>query len=295
MTIEAIPEAIEEVQLYTGAFGAEFGHANSALVHTILRTGGSDFNASLDYRTDDFASPGDQFLGTSSFGYRHAVATIGGPLGNKLRYFVAAQHNYLRNRTVSFMEPFRFDNLTEDGLSGRTAGEPLPGPLLYERNYLPHNWLQNNSVQGNFVFAANALSFYFQNQYRFYPLSLNLGLRYERIASDIPVLTNSEFDPILGFINESIAAATSSNHFLPRFGFALPLLEQTLFYGSFGKYIEPFIGFGFSTDPERQTKYELGLRQKLGERAEINGVFFSRTDKLSLAQANSAAKLGVWN
>lgn len=498
MTIEAIPEAIEEVQLYTGAFGAEFGHANSALVHTVLRTGGADFKASLDYRTDNLARPGEQFLGTSSFGYRHAVATLGGPLGNNLRYFAAAQHNYLRNRTISFVEPFRFDNLKDDGLSGRPPGELLPGPIIYERNYLPHNWLQNNAVQGNLVFSTkplsvrltagythdrqprgtdtftqslsnyfnlersrenttktglaglrathslspstfyavnlfysnrsfesadpdfgsdwmnyadgysgdwqsryqgplahstifgfriaprgapnnsyeknkqsnlgvsadftsllnkrwqvkagarfdrwtfrsyavgaiasaltylygvdgktprqfpspevralelarrgninylgydvdgrevdsgnsgprqpNYVSFYLQNQYEFRGVLLNLGGRYERIASKDFAVT--DVDPITGALIES--EAEPSSHFLPRFGFTLPLHEQTLLHGSFGKYIEPFIGFGFSADSERQTKYELGLRQKIGARTELNGVFFSRTDKLPI-------------
>lgn len=152
-TFETIPEAIEEIQLYSGAFGAELGHSNLAPVHTILRSGGENFYAALDYRTDDLAKPGEQFLGTSSFGYRHAVATMGGPLGSHARYFIAAQHNYMRNRTVSFVEPFRFENLQDDGLRGRPRGEPLPDAVAYERNYLPHNWMRNNTVQGNLLFA----------------------------------------------------------------------------------------------------------------------------------------------
>lgn len=158
MTIEAIPEAVEEIQFYSGAFGAEFGNATSAFTHTILRSGEAKFNATFDYRTDDFVKPGEQFLGTSSFGYRHAVATLGGPLGERIRYFIAGQHQYMRNRTPSFVEPFRFDNLTEDGLEGRPAGEPLPDAIVFEKNYLPHNWLQNNAIQGNLVFEAAPLS-----------------------------------------------------------------------------------------------------------------------------------------
>ncbi len=157
-TIEAVPEAIEEIQLYSGAFGAELGNSNLAPVHTILRSGGEKLHATLDYRTDDLAKPGEQFLGTSSFGYRHAVVTIGGPLGAHARYFLAGQHGYMRNRTVSFVEPFRFENLTDDGLEGRPAGEPLPDAIAYERNYLPHNWLQNNTVQGNLLFAKAAFN-----------------------------------------------------------------------------------------------------------------------------------------
>lgn len=158
MTIEAIPEAVEEIQFYSGAFGAEFGNATSAFTHTTLRSGEAKFNTTFDYRTDDFAKPGEQFLGTSSFGYRHAVATLGGPLGERLRYFIAGQHQYMRNRTPSFVAPFRFDNLADDGLEGRPAGELLPDAIFFEKNYLPYNWLQNNAVQGNLVFDAAPLS-----------------------------------------------------------------------------------------------------------------------------------------
>lgn len=165
MTIEAIPEAVEEIQFYSGAFGAEFGNATSAFTHTTLRSGEAKFKATFDYRTDDFAKPGEQFLGTSSFGYRHVVATLGGPLGERLRYFIAGQHQYMRNRTVSFVEPFRFDNLTDDGLEGRPAGEPLPDAIVFEKNYLPHNWLQNNAVQGNLVFDAAPLNLRFTGAY----------------------------------------------------------------------------------------------------------------------------------
>ncbi|MDL1894070.1 hypothetical protein FBQ87_14470, partial [Sphingobacteriales bacterium CHB3] len=57
-----IQEAIEEFQLQAGGYTAEFGGSNSGIVRTTVRTGGSDFKASLDYQTDDFAKPGKQFL-----------------------------------------------------------------------------------------------------------------------------------------------------------------------------------------------------------------------------------------
>jgi hypothetical protein len=169
--VSVIQEAIEEIQMQAGGYTAEFGGANSAVVRTTVRTGGPNFKATVDYRTDDFAHSGEQFLGTSSFGYRNAVITLGGPLTSKLRFFIAGQHNFMRNRNPSFIEPFRFDGLTDDGFEGREVGEPLPngGVVEYKRNHLPKNWKQDNSVQGTLVYdVSSALKLRLTGSYRHY-------------------------------------------------------------------------------------------------------------------------------
>ena len=72
-----IQEAIEELQIQTGGFSADYGGANSAIVNATIRTGGSKLKGTIDYRTDDFAKGGDTFLGTTSRGYHNVVGTIG--------------------------------------------------------------------------------------------------------------------------------------------------------------------------------------------------------------------------
>jgi hypothetical protein len=47
-TFPFIPEAVEEIGLHTGAYPAELGGGNSALVQTILRSGGPTFEATFD-------------------------------------------------------------------------------------------------------------------------------------------------------------------------------------------------------------------------------------------------------
>lgn len=161
--INVIQEAIEELQVQTGGFTAEYGGAASGIVRTTTRTGGSDYKVSLDFRTDDFAKPGSQFLGTSAFGFRNAVLTAGGPIpGFKdIRFFVAGQHNYLRNRQAMFLEPFKVENLVDDGLDVYPAGTPLPGPIEFKRNSLYNNWAENNQVQGNLLWNLNQFKFKF--------------------------------------------------------------------------------------------------------------------------------------
>ncbi|MFQ5629101.1 MAG: TonB-dependent receptor domain-containing protein [bacterium] len=161
--VTVIQEAIEEIQVQAGGFTAQFGGAQSGIVNTQVKTGGARFKATLDYRTDDFAGSGDEFLGTTSRGYRNAVATLSGPLTSKSRFFVAGQHNYMRNRDAIFVEPFRFEDpvfVTDDGLEGRPEGEALPGPIAFKRNFLPDNQWESNQVQGTLVYNfSNALKF----------------------------------------------------------------------------------------------------------------------------------------
>ena len=165
--IEVIQEAIEEVQMQAGGYTAEFGGANSAVVRATMRGGGPTYKASMDYRTDDFVHSGNQFLNTSSFGYRNAVLTLSGPVPSvpKLRFFVAGQHNYMRNKTPTFVVPFKFEGLVDDGLGDSWGaatnwgersreGDPLPGSVAYKENYLPGNYSKDNSVQGTLQYGV---------------------------------------------------------------------------------------------------------------------------------------------
>ncbi len=167
--VSVIQEAIEELQLQSGGFTAEFGGSTSGVVRTTVRTGGSKLKTTLDYQTDDFAKPGEQFLGTSSFGFRNAVLTVSGPLPfvEQVRFFVAGQHNYVRNRQQMFLEPFRFEGLVTDGFGGRPPGELLPndGVVEFKRNYLYNNWRESNTLQGTLVYDMNPFKFRFTGSY----------------------------------------------------------------------------------------------------------------------------------
>lgn len=162
-TVGLIQEAIEELQLQSGGFTAEFGGASSGVVNTAVRTGGGRLTASLDILTDDFAGPGQSFLGTTATGYRNIVGTVGGPLPylEDVRFFLAVQHNYVRNRQQMFLEPFRFEGLVSDGFGGRPAGELLPngGTVEFKENYLYNNWIETNTIQGSALSSYGPLRF----------------------------------------------------------------------------------------------------------------------------------------
>ncbi len=169
-TVTVIQEAIEELQLQAGGYTAEYGGANSAIARTTMRSGQSEYKAMVDIQTDDFAKPGSDYLGSSSFGFRNAVLTLSGPITNDLKFFFAAQHNYIRNRDMRVIVPFRFENLVTDDRDARGAGVPLPGPVEFSKNYIPGNWLQNNSFQGTM-------------NYDFSPFKLRLTGSYQAESS----------------------------------------------------------------------------------------------------------------
>ncbi|MEK6755905.1 MAG: TonB-dependent receptor, partial [Bacteroidota bacterium] len=202
--VSVIQEAIEELAIQSGGFTAEFGGANSAIVRTSVRTGGSNLHVSLDYQTDDFAKPGQTFLGTSAFGYRNAVLTVGGPIpyitGAKL--FVAGQHNYVRNRQQMYLTPFRFEGLTSDGFGGRPAGELLPenGTVEFKRNYLYKNWLETNTIQGTVSYDMNPLKFRLTGSYA--NSSLPRGAAWPGVLGNYFRLNRSMMEEtITGFVN----------------------------------------------------------------------------------------------
>lgn len=158
--VSLIREALQEVQLQSGGFTAEFGGANSGIIRSSMRTGGSQYKMSFDYLTDDFAKTGQEFIGTTSRGYKNAVGTISGPIMSGVRFFLADQYSYVRNGSSRFAEPFSFTNLTQDIFGApRVLGDSLPGPVQLLKNANPNQtWSWNNTAQGNLLFDMAELA-----------------------------------------------------------------------------------------------------------------------------------------
>lgn len=164
--VTVVQEAIEEMQVQAGGYTAELGGANSGIVRTTMRTGGTSYKTTIDFQTDDFAKPGKEFLNTTAFGYRNAVVTVGGPLPflSQGRIFLVAQHNYIRNRQQMLVEPFSF-NFVSDIADPRGPGKPLPGPIEFKKNHLPNNYRLENSAQGTLLYDFNPIKLRFAGSY----------------------------------------------------------------------------------------------------------------------------------
>lgn len=92
-------EAVEQIQVQAGGYGAELGGANAGIVTSQLRTGNAEhWKASLLAETDNFTGQGKRSLGTYSYGYSDYTATLGGPISGKtLRFFGSLQNTFFRD------------------------------------------------------------------------------------------------------------------------------------------------------------------------------------------------------
>ena len=91
--VSAIPEALSEIAVEAGGYGADVGGANSGVIRQTMRTGGSTFAGTARYETGDF-------------GYKDITATVGGPAG-PIKYFIA-----VRNQHEDDWDPTFYDGFT---------------------------------------------------------------------------------------------------------------------------------------------------------------------------------------
>ncbi len=137
--------SIEEVQVQNGGFNAEYGFANSGLIHTTTKTGGNRLAFTGEIISDEFLSEKEKNLGAFSYGYNLYNLTASGPLAfnNKIRFFIAGERQFLRDRTPSLgVHPVLIN-----GMPGMAAG-PLPGNSLARWNW-----------NGNLIFDLSPLQF----------------------------------------------------------------------------------------------------------------------------------------
>ena len=104
--ISAIPEALAEIAVEAGGYGAHVGGANSGVVRQTLRTGGNEFGGNVRFESGDY-------------GYTDMTATIGGPLG-PVRFFAALRQSHTDDWNPSFYESFDID------VDGDGAVDDLP-------------------------------------------------------------------------------------------------------------------------------------------------------------------------
>ena len=92
-------DAIQELQLQTGGFAAEYGHASGGVVSIVTKSGGNDLSGSLDMRFYDqrFIEKGQHSdPGSAVIQHANYEATVGGPVvKDKLWFFVGG--SFLRD------------------------------------------------------------------------------------------------------------------------------------------------------------------------------------------------------
>ncbi len=163
--VHVIQEAVEEFQVLAGGYTAEFGGANAGIIRTELKTGTQQFHTSFMLETDKFAKEGEKFLGTYSYGHHTGVATISGPLfSKKIRFFLAGENQYRRDRQVRFSKGFEFHNLVDQNPANPAVSGDNPHPdtiavYKYPDGFTPHNKDNLYAINGTLLFDFQPVRF----------------------------------------------------------------------------------------------------------------------------------------
>ena len=126
--INTIPEALEEITVQAGGYGAEYGGGNAGIVAQTFKTAGSGTKVTLQAETDNFGNyPGKKFLGTYSYGYSDYVMTLSTPIASdNIKLFAALESNFQRDRdNIWFWSGGNFGYLYDNGKSGGIAGDSV--------------------------------------------------------------------------------------------------------------------------------------------------------------------------
>jgi outer membrane receptor protein involved in Fe transport len=156
-SLSVIQNAMEEMQVLTGGYQAEYGGAVSGIVLTELKTGKSDLQFSLEAQTDNFVDTGEKFLDTYSYGHSIITGTVGTPIYyDNVRFFGAVENEYIADWRKRSSSGFKFTNLVDTGPYSRTRGDTI-AVLAYPDGYTPHNRLNTWKYNGTILFDLNPL------------------------------------------------------------------------------------------------------------------------------------------
>jgi hypothetical protein len=98
-------DALQEIQVQSGGYTAEFGDANAGIVRQELKSGGSQLKADVEWITDNIgaqskadAFSGKKTLGAYWYGYTETSGVLSGPLfTDDLKFFLNINYHYNRD------------------------------------------------------------------------------------------------------------------------------------------------------------------------------------------------------
>lgn len=155
-----IQNAIEEIQVQTGGYSAEFGGANGGIISTQSKDGASTYKLTAEAITDNFTELGKEFLGGYTYGYSELVLTVGGPILPNLKFF-AAGNNIYRGSRAQFSRGYEFNDIFSPGLAN-----PDTFSVNYPKGYTVQDGDNQYQVQGNITWDVNPLNFKLSTNYR---------------------------------------------------------------------------------------------------------------------------------
>ncbi len=144
--------AIQEVQIISGTFNAEYGQAQSGVVNIVTKDGGQDFQASVSGFAGDYLTTAtdlfDRTGRVSPSDFYEVQGTFSGPLvGERLTFFASGRYvhddGYLYGRRV--VQPVSTDE--NEGEEVIVDGRSVLVPALGDSSFAPMNWSRQQTGQ----------------------------------------------------------------------------------------------------------------------------------------------------
>jgi len=151
-TGELSTNSLEEVAVQAGGFNAEYGFANSAVVHATTKSGGSKYKLFGEIVTDEWLSKTKENLGTYSYGYNVYNLSLSGPVPgfkNRVKFFSSIERDYFYDRSPSIgVHPVLIEDrqAPESGLVGPDGIDIIEGKMGPLPNNDSGRWLANANI-----------------------------------------------------------------------------------------------------------------------------------------------------
>ncbi len=155
-----VQDALEEIQVQSGGYTAEFGGANSGIIKQQIKTGTPDWKFSFEFITDnigfqgsDDRYAGEQVWGAYWYGYNEVIATFGGPLFTpNIKFFGLFNSNFIRDRTPQDLPGINLGEIT-DAISN--PNDPTTIDLVYPAGARQASWGQSYTGTSSITFDFN--------------------------------------------------------------------------------------------------------------------------------------------
>jgi outer membrane receptor protein involved in Fe transport len=198
------PNSIEELQVQTGGFNAEYGSIMSGLVIITTQAGSPTYHFTAEGITDEFLPKDNKDFGAYSYGYQDYNFTLSGPVipgFKKLTFFGSFQRsirgdrdprlNWADGKTYTFVDPFN--------IPVYNANDSLIGL----RNDTLSTTLNENAKPGNWENITN-----FNGKLR-YRITNNIDVQVSGLVT-IDKLQNANFGAVEGDVNATYNRAWAS-------------------------------------------------------------------------------------
>jgi len=126
--LEFSTSSVEEVDIITGGFQAEYGNVQSGIINIVTREGGSQFKVDVRYTTDEVMPR------TADWGYNQMQVSVGGPISPvpNLYFHLSGEVQDEDDRSYTHAsEGFRaIDQTFVDRLNDAVRNDPILGPQV---------------------------------------------------------------------------------------------------------------------------------------------------------------------